>query len=163
VNPLTNFGAERNATAVPKVLPFRHTGTAESYDYEPICEEQQENYRQQVPVREANSMDNNDLLSKYIEKVDRDQSDLRTDIRESERRTSEHIAAVEERMDGRLNRIEDLISKQTNKIDETASKQSDKINKMGDKLNETRNWVIGVCITTIFAIAAMVIAIITSK
>lgn len=64
-------------------------------------------------------MTSDDFLSKYIEKVDRDQSDLRNDIRESERRISERTAAIEERMDNRLNRIEDMISSQGGKIDDT--------------------------------------------
>lgn len=75
--------------------------------------------RQQSATAEGFNMTSDDFLSKYIEKVDRDQSDLRNDIRESERRISERTAAIEERMDNRLNRIEDMISSQGGKIDDT--------------------------------------------
>jgi hypothetical protein len=44
-------------------------------------------------------------------------------------------------------------------MDEIATKQNDKIDKMGDKLTETRNWIMGVCLTTILAIAEMVLSL----
>ena len=98
-------------------------------------------------------MDNNELLKVYIEKVDRDQSDLRADIKESERRTTEQVSRIESRMDDRLNRIENLIS-------ETNERVERKIDDMQKDNKETKHWIIGVCIATIAAIAAMVITVV---
>jgi len=78
-------------------------------------------------------MNNDDILSKYIEKVDRDQSDLRFDIREIEKRTSHTLENIEKRMDSRLNRIEDLIAKQS---DDLNKKIADSYSKLESKMNE---------------------------
>ena len=102
-----------------------------------------------------NKMDSNELLKAYIEKVDRDQSDLRSDIRESERRTSAKIDNIERRMDGRLNRIEDMISNSINKNNE-------KIEALESKIDGKACWVVGTCIATIIGIAAMVVTVITA-
>lgn len=55
-------------------------------------------------MEEGKNMD--DLLKSYIEKVDRDQSELREDVRESERRTEKKISEFEYKIDNRLNKIE---------------------------------------------------------
>lgn len=107
-----------------------------------------------------------DLLSKYIEKVDRDHSDLRRDINESEKRTQKSVDDSEHRMDKRLDRIEQLIQDQNNKIEQIITIQNGKIDSLSDnvteKLNEDRKYrhtnniaiVIGV-ITVVIAIATM--------
>lgn len=78
-------------------------------------------------------MNNDDILSKYIEKVDRDQSDLRADMREIEKRTANTLENIERRMDLRLNRIEDLIAKQN---DDLNKKIPDSYSKLESKINE---------------------------
>jgi len=78
-------------------------------------------------------MNNDDILSKYIEKVDRDQSDLRADMREIEKRTANTLENMERRMDIRLNRIEDLIAKQN---DDLNKKIPDSYSKLETKINE---------------------------
>lgn len=104
---------------------------------------------------EESKMNENDMLKTYMEKVDRDQSDLRADIRASERRTSEKIDKMEERMDQRLNRIEDMIQSYTK---ETA----DSIDKLNEKVDSKLRWVEGTCVATILGIAAIVITVIVS-
>lgn len=79
-------------------------------------------------------MNNDDILSKYIEKVDRDQSDLRADMREIQKRTADTLESIEKRMDLRLNRIEDLISKQS---DELNKKIPDSYSKLESRINES--------------------------
>ncbi|HPU42024.1 MAG TPA: hypothetical protein PKY26_06450, partial [Acetivibrio clariflavus] len=78
-------------------------------------------------------MNNDDILSKYIEKVDRDQSDLRADMREIEKKTANTLENIERRMDLRLNRIEDLIAKQN---DDLNKKIPDSYSKLESKINE---------------------------
>ena len=74
---------------------------------------------------EDDSMD--DLLQKYIEKVDRDQSDLRKDIKDSEDRINRIVENSEMRMDKRLDRIEQMINEQNNKIDALSEKMTTKL------------------------------------
>lgn len=104
---------------------------------------------------EEPKMNENDMLKAYMEKVDRDQSDLRADIRESERRTSEKIDKIEERMDSRLNRIEDMIKEV--KEDNAAS-----VKEIDKKVKSNLGWIVATCITTILGIAGMVITVVVS-
>ena len=69
---------------------------------------------------EDDSMD--DLLQKYIEKVDRDQSDLRKDIKDSEDRVNRVVENSEQRMDKRLDRIEQMSNDHNNRIDAVSEK-----------------------------------------
>ena len=66
-------------------------------------------------MEEGKNMD--DLLKSYIEKVDRDQSELREDVRESERRTEKKISEFD-KIDNRLNKIEQILNSQNDKIDD---------------------------------------------
>ena len=93
-------------------------------------------------------MNENDILKTFIEKVDRDQSDLKIDIRESEKRTSDKINKMEERMDARLNRIEDAIAKSVESTDE-------KMDDLKKTVDSKMNWVIGTCLATIIGIAGI--------
>lgn len=100
--------------------------------------------------------DMDDMLKMYIEKMAQDQESLRTDIRESERRTSESIQKVEERMDKRLEKIEKITYEQNKKMDgikddlQTAS------------IERSRFWIgmgisiLGILISTIFSIISLV-------
>lgn len=99
-------------------------------------------------------MNDNDLLKAYIEKINQDQSELRADIRESERRTSERLDKIEKRMDDRLNRIEDMI-RDSRKSNEGA------IEELKTSVNSKMGWVVGTCIATILGIAAMVVSVVT--
>jgi len=119
-------------------------------------------------------MDNNQILEKYIDKVDRDQAALREDIRESERRTAERIADIEQKMDARLNRIEDMIAKSNDRLDSKISSVEGKLESLDTKmdakfeafrgeLREHRFFkismalgILGVCLATIYGIATMV-------
>lgn len=70
-----------------------------------------------------------DLLKTYIEKVDRDQRDLKADIKESERRTKENIEASEKRSEDRTIRIENIIK-------ESEKRTEDKIIRIENLINE---------------------------
>lgn len=120
------------------------------------------------------SMNESKLLELYISKVDKDQGDLRSDIRASEQRTSEKISSIESRMDERLNRIEDLILRSNentdrkisiieNKIDTTDKNIDAKLEVFRTDLREHKFFkitmaigIIGVCLATIIGMATMV-------
>ena len=100
---------------------------------------------------EDDSMD--DLLQKYIEKVDRDQSDLRKDIKDSEDRVNRVVENSEQRMDKRLDRIEQMINDQNNRIDALSEKITTKLEE-DRKYRHTNN--IAIVLGVIAMVAAMV-------
>lgn len=108
-------------------------------------------------------MENNNLLEKYIEKVDRDQSDLRSDIRASEERTSKNLSEVQQRMDVRLNRIEDLLIKQNQsfevKFDKLENKIDTKVNNLETKMDDNRKFMWGIVVTIIVSCVATAISV----
>jgi hypothetical protein len=111
------------------------------------------NFKEMEKEEVFSGMDNNKLLEKYIDKMDRDQSDLRNDIRASENRTARNIELLEERNIERLNRIEQIINDHNAKIDE-------KYEKLESKIDSNNKFIISLSISTIIGIAAMVIAVI---
>ena len=100
---------------------------------------------------EDDSMD--DLLQKYIEKVDRDQSDLRKDIKDSEDRVNRVVENSEQRMDKRLDRIEQMINDQNNRIDALSEKITTKLEE-DRKYRHTNN--IAIVLGVIATVVAMV-------
>lgn len=94
-----------------------------------------------------------DLLQKYIEKVDRDQSDLRKDIKDSEDRVNRVVENSEQRMDKRLDRIEQMINDQNNRIDALSEKITTKLEE-DRKYRHTNN--IAIVLGVIATVAAMV-------
>ena len=100
---------------------------------------------------EDDSMD--DLLQKYIEKVDRDQSDLRKDIKDSEDRVNRVVENSDQRMDKRLDRIEQMINDQNNRIDALSEKITTKLEE-DRKYRHTNN--IAIVLGVIATVAAMV-------
>jgi hypothetical protein len=104
---------------------------------------------------EVFDVDNNEILMKYMEKVDRDQSDLRNDIRESEHRTTERISSIEERMDNRLDRIEDMISEHTKSIDE-------KFSNLESKIDSNNKYIHNISISVMIGIGSISVATIVS-
>lgn len=113
-----------------------------------------------INYEEGGSMD--DLLQKYIEKVDRDQSDLRTDIRESENRVNGKIVDAEQRMDKRLDKIEEMIMEQNKKMEVLTERVSEKLED-DRKYRHTNNIAIllGV-VATVIALAGIYYATVST-
>ena len=105
-------------------------------------------------MEENNILD--DLLKLYIEKVDRDQSDLRKDISESEKRTEIKISEIEKRMDARVERIEQLINSQNEKMSSMKDNIDNKMSSMKDSvengLHENKKFMWGIIITILLSI-----------
>jgi hypothetical protein len=85
-------------------------------------------------TQEEEIMDNDLLLSKYIDTM------------------NNKVEKIEERMDVRLNRIEDMMSKQNEHFDK-------KFDALGAKVDSTKTWVIGIVLTVFLGIGAMVMAV----
>lgn len=104
--------------------------------------------------REGGYMENDKLLEQYISKMDRDQSDLRADIRaseqrhltysqelekrmrESEQRCIEKSNEIEKRMDERMERLSLLVEKQNDLMAQKFDKLEDMIDAKIEKLND---------------------------
>lgn len=128
----------------PKIVDFNE----KRYDYK-----RQVNYGEVFRMKEGKNMD--DLLKSYIEKVDRDQSALREDIRESERRIHKFVEDSERRMDVRLDRIENMIADQDKKLDNI----KDTVN---DRMTDNRKFMWGIVLTIILSIIASIGVIIST-
>lgn len=99
------------------------------------------------------------LLEKYIEKVDRDQSDLRNDIRASEERIAKNIELSEARNEERLKRMENMINSYIENIDNKIEKIDNKLDRFEDKIDNNTKHIRNISITTIAGIAALVVSV----
>lgn len=117
----------------------------------------------EVLQKAEKAMNESKLLELYINKVDKDQSDLRSDIRGSEQRTSEKISSIESRMDERLNRIEDLLGQNIRDLNNKFDKMDAKFDSIKTETTNALRWNIGISIATILGIAAMVLTVILSS
>lgn len=119
--------------------------------------------KNEVLQKAEKAMNESKLLELYINKVDKDQSDLRSDIRGSEQRTSEKISSIESRMDERLNRIEDLLGQNIRDLNNKFDKMDAKFDSIKTETTNALRWNIGISIATILGIAAMVLTVILSS
>lgn len=95
----------------------------------------------------------NEILNKYIDKLDRDQIALREDIRELNRNNRESTKTSEER-------ITKLIEKSIQTTENNIRILEIKIDESHKKIDENNKYISNIAITTIIGIAAMVIAVI---
>ena len=102
-------------------------------------------------------MDNNKILELYIAKVDKDQSELKQDIRESENRIFQKVSDSEERMNKRLDKIEDLT-----KFDKMDDKIVEVSQSVKNGLEDYRKFLWGITISILLAIAAMIITMVVT-
>lgn len=115
------------------------------------------------------SMNENELLKTYMDKVDQDQRDLKSEMREREARISDEIAKSEKRMDERMAHIEELlehnIEKISDKVDNSSKemmrKYDESMQKYDDSVKEIKNnrlQIFGIAIATVISVAAVCIA-----
>lgn len=107
-------------------------------------------------------MDNNKILELYIAKVDKDQSELKQDIRESENRIFQKVSDSEERMNKRLDKIEDLIKDQNTKFDKMDDKIVEVSQSVKNGLEDYRKFLWGITISILLAIATMIITMVVT-
>ncbi|AQW25687.1 hypothetical protein JJB61_11285 [Clostridium perfringens] len=130
----------------------------------------------------GDSMEDNKLLEKYLDKVDQDRRDqeerLNNAIVESEKRNHTERTEFEkrilqdrkdseERIDKKFNQILSSIEKNNERLEKRISDIENKIESnsktLENKIDGNNKWIIGVCITTILSIAALVISILVAK
>lgn len=107
-------------------------------------------------------MDDNKLLEKYMDKIDADQRELKSDVREREERIEKRITESEVRMENHLSHIEEMIIEQNKKFDELKERVNDKLED-DKKYRHTNNIaiVIGV-VTTVIAMIGIYYATIST-
>lgn len=116
----------------------------------------------EVAIKGGTVMDDNKILELYMDKVDKDQRDLKDDVRESEKRTHRRIEESEKRNDERMAQIVELIKEQNQKIEKVEDKLSMVSKEVSNGLNEYRKFMWGITISIFLAIAAMIITVIVA-
>ncbi|XZM33952.1 hypothetical protein ACSXAY_02625 [Clostridium perfringens] len=130
----------------------------------------------------GDNMDENQFLNKYLDKVDQDRRDqeerLNNAIIESEKRIHEERVEFEKRILKDRKESEERLEKKfdqlINYIEKNSTKLEDKITnleqefkntseKLEGKIDNNNKWIIGVCLTTILSIAALVVSILVSN
>ncbi|MBY6931692.1 hypothetical protein [Clostridium botulinum] len=120
--------------------------------------------------KEAIDMDDNKIIEKYMDKIDQDRREqeqrlsnniqsmenrLFEDRKLMEQRITEERRLSEERMEKRFNETMESIKNTNHKIDSLENKLDDKTDKMLEKVDSTNKWIMGTCIATILAVAAI--------
>lgn len=113
-----------------------------------------------IGERRGISMEDNKLLEIYMEKVDKDQRDLKDDIRESERRTQKRIEDSDKRIDEKMSLIVDIVREQNQKMDKIDLKIESVSKEVSSGLNEYRKFMWGISVSIFLAIAAMILTIV---
>ncbi len=112
----------------------------------------------------VNSMDNNDILFKYIDKVDRDQSELKTDIRESEKKIFDQIQSSEKRIFEHTQAMENRLVSIVERIEDKIDVQNTEVQNIKDKVYESNKqykwWVIGIFVAIVSVILASSYAVV---
>lgn len=114
-----------------------------------------ETYKQYALSQEGDSMDWQD---KYLEKLDRDINDMKRSLRDTEERIAQMINQTLAEMRDRDNQRHREFLSLNQKIDSFGDSIDQKIGEMRKEIKEDRKWIIGIAITTILGIAAMVIS-----
>lgn len=104
-------------------------------------------------------MDNDKILEKYLDKVDKDTYALKDDMRDSEKRTTERIAESEARNEKRMEILLDAINKQGTQFKTLENIVNDKTEKMESKIDENKKFLITIMISIVGIVAATIIGI----
>lgn len=162
----------------PKILSFEKYSSSKSS----ITDLKENSKVKGSVIREVVcSMDENKLLEKYLDKVDQDRREqeqrLNSNMEKLEERLSKERIASEERLEKLFNETMESIKETNAKIDKIDEKLGSKIDSINDridtkidsinnkidskvdlmyeKMDSTNKWIIGTCIATILAVAAI--------
>lgn len=100
------------------------------------------------------------ILEKYIDKLDRDQSDLRHDMRASEERIAKLIEDSNERTEDSYNRIEDLIKEYKLDNSRLESKFDSLQEKVSKDVKENKNFALATLISIVAILVTFIIGIV---
>lgn len=176
-------------SSVSNILPFSREENSTTKSSRPFYENYSINYGETFskilenyfvvssmdnsPINQKDEVMNNDrLLEKYMDKIDRDQSTLKDDIKASESRMHEHTSESEKRMEGAVKRIEENISSSEAKMDARLNRIEDAVSKTNENfvnetekiktaVNENKKFMIGILISIVAIVLATVIGMFT--
>lgn len=107
----------------------------------------------------ATDLNENDYLEKYISKLEEDRREQEQRVSNNmelmEKRITEERRLSEERMEKKFIEAMQALEKTNNKIDSINDKLDNKIDSINNKIDGTNKWMIGTCIATILAVAAI--------
>ena len=89
---------------------------------------------------DGDGMDNDKILEKYLEKVDKDTYELKKDVHESEKRLHEYIRESEGRMDRRFENMEkrfENMDRRFENMEKLILNQNDKLKSLEDTVNKS--------------------------
>lgn len=130
----------------------------ENYQYKNYINELVNQDEYQSDDKEKMIMNNNDILKSYIDKMDRDQYELKQDIREREDRINKNISESEHRMDERLDRIENMIREQNSEYSNKVDYLSNKFEQSMKEIKSDKKQMIAIVIATVISVAGVAIA-----
>lgn len=143
---------------ISKVVDFNHYEKAKrSRD---IIKIPFNNHHSEVDLqKERRKMDNEKLLEKYMDKIDADQRDLKSDMRASEERLHNHTLEMEKR-------VEANIAKSVESLQDFQKEVGSRFDRMEDKIDNNQKFmwgilysVIGMCVAIIGTCVATVVAV----
>lgn len=111
--------------------------------------------------------DNMDWQEKYIDKLDKDVDDIKSEIKNIESkidyRLDKAVSEMREIVNQTLAELRDRDNQRHLEIIELQKKIDNNIDSINNQFKEDRKWIIGLVITTIIGIAAMVITVILTR
>ncbi|GAV24762.1 hypothetical protein ciss_06950 [Carboxydothermus islandicus] len=106
---------------------------------------------------------NMDWQEKYLDKLDRDISDMKASLRATEERVAQMISQTLSEIRDRDNQRHQEFLAINQKIDSINSTIDQKIDSMNSKIDQSNKFIITMAVTTIIGIATMVITVLISK
>lgn len=107
----------------------------------------------------VDSMDNDRILEKYLDKVDQDRRDQEQRIAKNMELMEKRLSDSEGRIEARFNQIMKSIEDTNKKVDDSIQRMENKFDKLTDEVKENNKYIRNISVTTIIGIAAMVIAV----
>ncbi|MBY6804392.1 hypothetical protein FDC50_09970 [Clostridium botulinum] len=107
----------------------------------------------------ATDMDENKGFEKILDRMDKDRREqeqrLSKNMQLMEQRITEERRLSEERMEKSFKEAMESVKSTNNKIGSLENKLDEKTERMLEKVDSTNKWIMGTCIATILAVAAI--------
>lgn len=109
---------------------------------------------------DGDSMNNDDFLKSFIDKINEDQREIKNDVREMEKRISQDIRDAESRNSAAYDRIEKMIESQNEVYAKNIERMEQKIDSLTSKLDENQKYMHTTNITLVLGAVATVLSIV---
>jgi hypothetical protein len=144
------MGLQESTSSIIDLKTYRKSRELNSKEYK---------FNREKDREVAIDLDENNYLEKCIEKLEDDRREqekrLNDNMHQMEKRIVEERHLSEERMEKKFIEAMQSLEKTNNKIDSINDKIDNKIDSINNKIDGTNKWMIGTCIATILAVAAI--------